>query len=240
MRTITTGLLASFLLIACGKETAKPTTGLTISGTIKGFKKGILYIQRIKNDSILVPIDTLKFNGQSDFTTHIDLKHPEMLYLFIDRGVSNSLDNNLPFFAEPGKMTIESSLEYFTADAKITGSKNQALYDDYKLMMSRLIDKNLELIQLRLLAMNEKNQARIDSIQAEQDDNLKRRYLMTTNFAVNHGGYEIAPYLTLAEIPDVSLKYLDTIQKSMQPKIAQSMYGKKLTAYTNERKKMGR
>jgi hypothetical protein len=87
--------------------------------------------------------------------------------------------------------------------------------------------------------MNEKNQARVDSIQAEQDDNLKRRYLMTTNFAVNHGDYEIAPYVTLAEIPDVSLKYLDTIQKSMKPKIAQSLYGKKLTAYTKERKKLG-
>ena len=239
MRKFIFGLLTVGLLIGCGKEEAKPTSGLTISGTIKGFKKGTLYIQRIKNDSVLVPIDTLKFNGQSDFKTHIDLKHPEMLYLFIDRGVSNSLDNNLPFFAEPGVMTIESSLEYFTADAKITGSKNQALYDEYKLMMSRLIDKNLDLIQLRILAMNEKNQARVDSIQAEQDDNLKRRYLMTTNFAVNHGDYEIAPYVTLAEIPDVSLKYLDTIQKSMKPKIAKSLYGKKLTAYTKERKKLG-
>jgi hypothetical protein len=33
------------------------------------------------------------------------------------------------------------------------------------------------------------------------------------------------------------LKYLDTIQKTMSPKIAQSLYGKKLIQFYKERKK---
>ncbi|WP_297518652.1 DUF4369 domain-containing protein [Flavobacterium sp.] len=238
MRKISICLLASALLISCAKV-KKPIDGLELSGTIKGFKKGTLYIQRIKDDSILVPIDSIKFEGTSEFRTHIDLKNPEMLYLFIDRGISNSVDNNLPFFAEPGSMTVETSLDYFTADAVIKGSKNQELYDQYKIMMSRLIDKNLELIQLGLIAKKDNNVSRIDSIQKEQDENLKRRYLITTNFIVNNNNYEIAPYIALAEIPDVSLKYLDTIDKSMSPKISKTKYGKKLRTYAAERRKLG-
>jgi len=238
MRKISIYLLASALFISCAEE-KKPVDGLELSGTIKGFKKGTLYIQRIKDDSLLVPIDSITFEGTSEFKTHIDLKHPEMLYLFIDRGVSNSVDNNLPFFAEPGSMTVETSLDYFTADAVIKGSKNQELYDQYKIMMSRLIDKNLELIQLGLIAKKDNNVSRLDSIQKEQDENLKRRYLITTNFIVNNSNYEIAPYIALAEIPDVSLKYLDTIDKSMSPKISKTKYGKKLRTYAAERRKLG-
>jgi hypothetical protein len=68
----------------------------------------------------------------------IDLKSPEMLYLFLDRGVSNSLDNNLLFFAEPGNINIETKLDSFLYGAKITGSKNHELYEEYKKINSRL------------------------------------------------------------------------------------------------------
>jgi hypothetical protein len=37
------------------------------------------------------------------------------------------LDNNLLFFAEPGDISIETNLENYIADAKVTGSKNQDL-----------------------------------------------------------------------------------------------------------------
>ena len=55
-----------------------------------------------------------------------------MLYLFLDRGQTKSIDNSLPFFAEPGNIKIETSLKHFFADAKITGSKNHDLWmNDY-------------------------------------------------------------------------------------------------------------
>ena len=74
----------------------------------------------------------------------------------------------------------------------------------------------------------------------EQKDIIKRKYLYTTNFAVNNGDYEVAPYVALAEIYDINLKFLDTIQKSMSPKVAKSLYGKKLNEYIAERKKIGK
>lgn len=77
----------------------------------------------------------------------------------------------------------------------------------------------------------------MNKIELQQQDILKRKYLYTTNFAVNHADYEVAPYVALAEIYDINLKFLDTIQKSMTPKVSKSLYGKKLNNFIAERKK---
>ena len=207
-----------------------------LTGNIKGLKNGILYIQRVK-DTTLVAIDTIKISGDSHFTSEFDLQSPEMLYLFLDRGVTNSLDNNIPFFAEKGKMNIETSLDFFTADVKITGSKNQELYDEYRKVVSRFVDQDLTLIEKKYNAIIAKKIDEVNKIEEQQKAVLKRKYLYTTNFAVNHGHYEVAPYVTLAEIYDINLKFMDTIQKSMTPKVSKSMYGKKLNNFIAARKK---
>jgi hypothetical protein len=234
MRKTILAFVTATLLLSCAEK--KSEKNFVLTGNIKGLQKGTLYIQRIV-DTALVAIDTIIINGNSQFTSDFDLKSPEMLYLFLDRGVSNSLDNNIPFFAEPGKMTLETSLDFFTADVKITGSKNQALYDDYRKVVSRFIDQDLDLVEAKFKAYKEKNTEELEKIQTKQDAILKRKYLYTTNFAVNNGKYEVAPYVTLAEIYDINMKYLDTIQKTMSPKVAKSMYGKKLNDFITERKK---
>jgi Domain of unknown function (DUF4369) len=235
MQKIVIALLSLVVITSCSEK--KSDKNLQITGNIKGLKKGTLYIQRIK-DTTLVAIDTIQINGDSHFTSEMNIDSPEMFYLFLDRGVSNSVDNNLPFFVEPGKITIESSLEFFTADAKITGSKNQELYDEYKKVVSRYVDENLELITKRFTALKNKNNTELDKIQVEQDNILKRKYLYTTNFAVNHANYAVAPYVAVAEIYDINLKYLDTIQKSLTPEISKSLYGKQLKQLIEERKKL--
>jgi hypothetical protein len=237
MRKFLIGLLSIVVLASCSEK--KSTKNFVLTGNIKGLKKGTLYIQRIK-DTLLLPIDTIKINGDSHFTSEFDLQSPEMLYLFLDRGITNSVDNNISFFAEKGAMNIETSLDFFTADAKITGSKNQELYDEYRKVVSRYVDQDLTLIQKKFNAYKAQNADEVNKIEEEQKGILKRKYLYTTNFAVNHADYEVSPYVTLAEIYDINLKYLDTIQKSMTPKIAKSLYGKKLYDYINERRKEGK
>lgn len=227
-------LLSIVVFASCSEK--KSTKNFVLTGNIKGLKKGTLYIQRI-NDTVLVAIDTIKINGDSHFTSEFDLQSPEMLYLFLDRGVSNSVDNNISFFAEKGKMDIETSLDFFTADVKITGSKNQALYDEYKKVVSRFVDQDLDLIEKRINALKDNKIEEAARIEEEQKGILKRKYLYTTNFAVNHGDYEVAPYVALAEIYDINLKYMDTIQKSMTPKVAKSLYGKKLNDFIAARKR---
>ncbi|SEG46519.1 DUF4369 domain-containing protein [Flavobacterium urumqiense] len=219
------------LFSSCNKNESK--TNLHITGNIKGLKKGTLYIQKIV-DTTLVAIDTINIDGSSAFESDLELKSPEMLYLFLDRGVSNSLDNNLSFFAEPGNINIETSLEGYLSGAKITGSKNNDLFEDYKKINSRFNDEKLTLIEQRFNAIKSNNAQKIDSISAKQDSNIKRKYLFATNFAINNRNYEVSPYIALSEIYDINIKYLDTIQKSMSPKVAQSLYGKKLTKYVTE------
>jgi hypothetical protein len=231
-------IIALFSLLVLASCTEKSTKNFVLTGNIEGLKTGTLYIQRIK-DTVLVPIDTIKIDGNSHFTSEFNLDSPEMLYLFLDRGVTNSVDNNISFFAEKGKLNIETSLDFFTADVKITGSKNQELYDEYKKVISRYVDQDLELIQKKFSAYRAKNGPEINRIEEEQKGILKRKYLYTTNFAVNHADYEVSPYVTLAEIFDINLKYLDTIQKSMTPKVSKSLYGKKLNDFIAERKKEG-
>ena len=227
-------LCSVLMLVSCAEK--KSDKNFLLTGSIKGLKNGTLYIQRIK-DTLLVPIDTIKINGDSHFTSEFDLQSPEMLYLFLDRGVTNSVDNNISFFAEQGMLNIETSLDFFTADIKITGSKNQELYDEYRKVITRYVDQDLTLIEKKIKAYQAKKMDEVNKIDEEQKDILKRKYLYTTNFAVNHADYEVAPYVALAEIYDINLKYLDTIQKSMTPKVSKSLYGKKLTAFIAARKK---
>ncbi|TRX39295.1 DUF4369 domain-containing protein [Flavobacterium restrictum] len=222
------------LMASCNKNESK--TNLHITGNIKGLKKGTLYIQRVV-DTTLVALDTIQMDGSSTFESDIDLKSPEMLYLFLDRGVTNSLDNNLLFFAEPGKINIETSLEGYLSEAKITGSKNHDLYEEYRKINTRFKDESLTLIEQKFNAMKANNTAKVDSVSAKQESNIKRKYLFATNFAINNHEHEIAPYIALSEIYDINIKYLDTIQKSMSPTVAKSLYGKKLIAYIQEIKK---
>jgi len=58
------------------------------------------------------------------------------------------------------------------------------------------------------------------------------------NFALNNKDYEVAPYLAVSEIFDANIKYLDTIQKSLSPEVRDSKYGKSLTDFIKERRKL--
>lgn len=223
-----------FLLYSCNKEESK--TNLQLTGTIKGLKKGTLYIQRVV-DTSLVAIDTIIIDGASTFETNMKLDSPEMLYLFLDRGVTNSLNNNILFFSEPGKININTNLDSYIESAKITGSKNQEKYEEYQKINTRFRDENLDMIEQKFSALKSNNIKIIDSLNAKQDNNTRRKYLFATNFAINNREFEVAPYIALAEIYDINLKYLDTIQKSMSPKVAKSLYGKKLTDYVTKIKK---
>jgi hypothetical protein len=222
------------LLVSCNKEVSK--TNLHLTGNVKGLKNGTLYIQRVV-DTSLVAIDTISIDGDSKFETDIDIKSPEMLYLFLDRGVTNSKDNNILFFAEPGTMNIETNLDSYISSAKISGSKNHEKYEEYQKINSRFRDENLDMIELKFKALKNNNTKAVDSLNAKQDSNTKRKYLFATNFAINNSDLEVSPYIALSDIYDINVKYLDTIRKSMSPKVAQSLYGKKLTEYVVKIKK---
>lgn len=198
--------------------------------------KGTLILKKFK-DTALVTIDSIAIDGDSNFTTFVNIDEPEALYLFLDRGQTNSIDNSLMFFAEPGKMKIDTELETFYANAKVTGSDNQKLLDEFKKVKSRYINQQMEATKKVFdEALKTKSPAIPENDPAVQAI-VKRKYLYVVNFALNNKDKEIAPFVALTEIPDATVKYLDMIEKGLTPKIAKSKYGKLLTEYIAERKK---
>jgi Domain of unknown function (DUF4369) len=236
MYKIIIALFTVAIFTSCSdKQVAK--NEVLITGNIKGLKKGKLYIQKIE-DTTLVVLDSIILNGTSTFESKIKLESPEMLYLFVDRGVTNSIDNNLLFFAEPGEMTIDTNLETFLAATKVTGSKNHELYVQYKEIISKFNDQQLELLQAQIVGEKGNKNYSADENTKKQEALLKRRYLYAANFALTNADKEIAPYIALSDIFDMQPKYLEMIHKKMSPEVAKSKYGKKFTEFLKKQKQV--
>jgi len=235
MKKIVLALLTVISFISCEKKETVEDANVHITVNVDGLSQGKLYLQKIE-DTTLVIIDSIQIDGDSKFESHIKLDSPEMLYLALDRGQTNSIDNSLPFFAEPGNITIETTLKHFFADAKVKGSKNHDLWMEFKKINDRFNDENLVLMEKRLQNELKPNPASTDSIETAYEKLLKRKYRYTAHFATTHGDAAIAPYLALSEIANINMTYLDTIQKSMKPDVAKSKYGKMLTEFVKERK----
>lgn len=223
------------LLFACSKSDNK-TGNVELSGNVEGLKQGKLYIQKLK-DTNLVIVDSIIISGESSFETKFQIDEPQMLYMFLDRGTTESIDNSIHFFAEPGKMKIETTLNGFYSNAKISGSENQKVYENFLKIKSKFNDEKLELLEKELKNNNTKNALFTEEINNKRDKLTVRKYFATANFALVNKKYEVAPYLALTEIPDASLILLDTINKTLSPKVAKSLYGKELAKWINERRK---
>lgn len=231
MKNAVIALFSVFLIISCNKKEADKN--LHITGNIKGLQEGKLYLQKIV-DTNLVAIDSIILDGHSNFEWHLDIESPEMFYLSLDRGVTNSVDNNLPFFVEPGTINIDTDLKHFFAEAKITGSKNQKLYEDYKKVNGRFINQNLELSKERFDAIRFNRLSDVPAIEQKIQDNLKRKYLYAINFAITNKEFDVAPYIALSEISNANVKYLDTINNSLSDKVAKAKYGKLLSKHISD------
>ena len=163
MKKILLALLVLTVIYSCKKEN-NADTNLHITGTVKGLKQGKIYIKRIV-DTSLVTMDSIIVKGNSTFESHLKIDSPEMLYLILDRGHTTSVDDKLPFFAEPGNMKIMTSMDGFYSRAKITGSENQKLYENFQKLKSRYTSINLELVQQNIEATQSNDVKKLDSIE---------------------------------------------------------------------------
>lgn len=222
------------LIVACSKSDNK-TGNVELTGNIEGLKQGKLYIQQLKDTSLVI-IDSIIISGESNFETKFQIEEPQMLYLSLNRGTTESIDNSILFFAEPGKMKIETTLQGFYANAKISGSENQKVYEKYLKIKSNLNDENLDLLEKELKNNVTKSASIAEEITLKREKLTIRKYLYTANFALVNPKYEVSPYIALTEIPDANLKLLDTINKTLSPKVSQSKYGKRLNEWIKERK----
>jgi hypothetical protein len=217
-------LLTLFTIISCSNE----TQNFTLKGNIKGLKKGTVYLER-EQDSTYIIIDSLMINGNSEFELHSELKEPEVLYLRLNKNDDD--EGIIPFFADKGITEIQSTLKNFNFNAKIKGSKQQEVLEEYLLMMSKFNNKNLELIKENFDFVKDKDTVNGFNFDEQYNNLVRRKYLYTINFAVNNKDSEVAPYLAITEISNVNRKFLDTIYNALDDHIKVTLYGKKLKEF---------
>lgn len=228
---VTVGLAAT--LFSCKKDL--PQGNLRLKGSVVGLKKGILYLHKIQ-DTSWVTLDSILINGDAVFDRNFTIDSPEMYYLTLDRGTSSSIDNQLMFFAEPGTITIETSLKNFYNDAKISGSKSQEIYQEYLKTRSDLVHRENETLVALLQSEHSGDLAAKDSLLNLSKRLTARKYLNAVNFALNHKDSDVAPYIALVDLYDRQIKYLDTINNSLTSAVKNGHYGSMLADYIQERK----
>ncbi|MFT4669822.1 MAG: hypothetical protein ACI9M9_002477 [Flavobacteriaceae bacterium] len=225
-------LVITFLsIISCSKSEKL----MHLTGNVDGLKKGTLLLQKIE-DTLLVSVDSVMVNGNSNFEFSKEIESPEIYYLYVRLKDGTLIDERIPFFAEPGEISIKTSLKNLAVKARIEGSTNQDALNDYKKLLRRYSSRELDQIEYNFNALREGNDSLIGAIEEQRKLLATSKFLMTVNFAINHKEYELAPYLMLSEVYNSNTKYLDTVYKSLTPKIKDSKYGKALESLIKSNK----
>lgn len=230
-------LIVLLAVILCVTACNTKESNLKVIGNVEGLKKGTLYLQKIE-DTVLVNVDSVEIRGDANFILEDYIESPQIMYLHLEKVDNAEYDDRIEFFAEEGEVTINTSLKNFQTDAKIVGSVNQQKLTEYRQMMKRFNDRNLELIQQNFEAQRDENDELLLATNEEYDKLLRRKYLFTVNFALNNKDLELSPYLALSEVFDANIKYLDTIYNSISPQVQKSKYGKDLKDFLEERRRL--
>ncbi|WP_372792383.1 DUF4369 domain-containing protein [Lutibacter sp.] len=229
MKKIVSLIAILSFLISCNNT---KSGSMIVKGNIDGLKKGTLYLQKF-NDTILVSIDSIQLNGKGNFTFADEIETPEIYYLVLDK----KSDQKILFFGEKGEITITSKLSKFATSAKITGSKNQTLLEEHNAMAQKFSGKKLDLFKEKFDAKKIGDTALISEIEKQETNLIKRKYYYSTNFAVNNGDYEVAPYIALTDLYYANIKLLDTVNNSLSKNVKASKYGLKLNDFIEGIKK---
>ena len=195
---------------------------MTVKVKVENFKKGNVYLQKI-SDSALINVDSIFVKKNESIILKYNIDSPELFYLNLD--VSN-IENRIEFFGEKGEINIDTSLEKFNSDFKISGSSSDSIYRDYLSVIKKFNNQKLDLIQLSFnLTKTELNDSLI-KVQNQIKSLAKRQYLYNLNYTVSNGNSFISPLIAINEFSESGKIVLDTIKNSMSKQVLESKYGK--------------
>ncbi|MFD1315867.1 DUF4369 domain-containing protein [Namhaeicola litoreus] len=219
MKKLIALVLMGLIVYSCAKEEENL---MIVKGNITGLRKGKFYLQK-QIDSLVVSVDSVEVNGESNFILKDIVESPEMYYLAMDKS-----DKKIPFFGEKDTVYIKSSLEKFNFKYLIDGSENQDLLDDYYDFIQKFNGQNLDLQKAYWQAQMSQNTDSVTLIENQQKALEKRKYLYAINYAINHKDKEVSPYIALTDLVNANTVWLDSIYNSLNPEIKTSKYGEEL------------
>ena len=195
---------------------------MTVNVKVENFKKGNVYLQKI-SDSALINIDSIFVKKNESIILKYDIGSPELFYLNLD--VSN-IENRIEFFGEKGEINIDTSLEKFNSDFKISGSSIDSIYRDYLSVIKKFNNQKLDLIQLSFNLTKTELDDSLIKVQNQIKSLNKRQYLYNLNYTVSNGNSFVSPLIAINEFSESGKIVLDTIKNSMSKQVLESKYGK--------------
>ena len=213
-------LIISFLFILTNCENNE--NNMTVNVKVENFKKGNVYLQKI-SDSALINVDSIFVKKNESIILKYNIASPELFYLNLD--VSN-IENRIEFFGENGEINIDTSLEKFNSDFKISGSSIDSIYRDYLSVIKKFNNQKLDLIQLSFNLTKTELDDSLIKVQNQIKSLNKRQYLYNLNYTVSNGNSFISPLIAINEFSESGKIVLDTIKNSMSKQVLESKYGK--------------
>ena len=213
-------LLISFLFILTNCENNE--NNMTVKVKVENFKKGNIYLQKI-SDSALINVDSIFVKKNESIILKYNIDSPELFYLNLD---VSDIDNRIEFFGEKGEINIDTSLEKFNSDFKISGSSIDSLYRDYLSVIKKFNNQKLDLIQLSFNLTKTELDDSLIKVQNQIKSLDKRQYLYNLNYTVSNGNSFISPLVAINEFSESGKIVLDTIKNSMSKRVLKSKYGK--------------
>ena len=195
---------------------------MTVNVKVENFKKGNVYLQKI-SDSALINVDSIFVKKNESIILKYDIGSPELFYLNLD--VSN-IENRIEFFGENGEINIDTSLEKFNSDFKISGSSIDSIYRDYLSVIKKFNNQKLDLIQLSFNLTKTELDDSLIKVQNQIKSLNKRQYLYILNYTVSNGNSFVSPLIAINEFSESGKIVLDTIKNSMSKQVLESKYGK--------------
>jgi hypothetical protein len=201
-------------------SSCSPNNNFQLNGDIKGLKKGtVILTKSIKGTE--VTLDSINLNGTSKFTLGSYLNEPEVLKIKLTKsGIHN---DEIEFFADKGITNFKTNLKRFSYESNFDGSQQQEKLNDFKTMLNRFKEENLNLIKNQIEFSG--NQEKLNIINRELINLKKREMYFIINFSINNSDSEISPYIAGKFLTDTNQKYLDTIYNSLSINIKESKYG---------------
>ena len=220
-------LIVLSITIIYGCNNNESNNYMLVSGKIDGLRKGKLYLQQFV-DSVFVSIDSTVVNNKFEFNLGTEIIEPDIYYLYLDKVDGDSVNDRIKFFGDTGEITINSRLITFDTNAEISGSKNQTLMEEYRLIIRKFNLENLDLLEIYYDSQINGNNKRFDSVNDAINNLIKRKYLYSLNFATTNSDYEISPFILTTEVPDANKELLKQVYDKFNDSIKVSKYGKLL------------
>jgi len=212
--------MKKYLLLLIIISSCSSPNNFHLNGNIKGLQKGTVILTRSLEGSEIV-LDSINLNGSSDFILSYLIDEPEVLKIKLaNSGIYN---DEIYFFASKGDMDFKTSLKRFVYDATFIGSVQQQKLEEFKKMMTKYNEENLNLIKNQIELSN--NEEELNIINKKLLNLKKSEMFFIINFSINNSNSEISPFIANKYLNDINIKYLDTIYKTLEENIKNSKYG---------------